>query len=214
MQRSYLIPLGALMLSLTIGANVTNAFQYQERNSDEASTLSTQAEAAFDSHHYSEAVDLLERVVALRPDDAQTRYRLGRVLHNQERFIESIAAFRQALRLNPNFADAYHALGVAYNDSKHFGDAIDAFKHALQLLPGRAETLSELAYSYSMSGQSQEAIDYCMEALRIRPDLNAVTYNTLGVAYFNLEKREQALEAFEHAIKLEPNNAMFYNNLG
>src|ERR1043166_3249010 len=215
MRRSYLQTLGTAILLFTISAaEKTNGMQYQERSSDEASTLSTQAAAALDSHHYSEAVDLLERVVALRPDDAQTRYRLGRVLHNQERFIESIAAFRQALRLNPNFADAYHALGVAYNDSKHFGDAIDAFKHALQLLPGRAETLSELAYSYSMSGQSQEAIDYCMEALRIRPDLNAVTYNTLGVAYFNLEKREQALEAFEHAIKLEPNNAAFYNNLG
>src|ERR1044072_347856 len=98
MRRFYLISLGALIVSLTVCANVINATQYQERSSDEASTLSTQAEAAFDSHQYSEAVGLLERVVALRPDDAQTRYRLGRALQNQERFIESIPAFRQALR--------------------------------------------------------------------------------------------------------------------
>src|SRR6185369_13561336 len=116
MRRSYLWTLGTAILLFTIlAAEKTNAMQYQERSSDEASTLSTQAAAAVDSHHYSEAVDLLERVVALRPDDAQTRYKLGRVLQNQERFIESIAAFRQALRLDPNFADAYHALGVSYN---------------------------------------------------------------------------------------------------
>src|SRR5689334_24185492 len=100
--------------------------QYQERSSDEASTLANQAAAAVDSHHYSEAVDLLERVAALRPDDARTRYRLGRALQNQKRFTDSIAAFRQALKLDPNFTEAHHALGVSYNNAGLYSEAIGA----------------------------------------------------------------------------------------
>ncbi len=118
MQQSYLRILGTAILLFTISAaEKANPPQYQDRSSDEATVLESQAAAASDSHHYSEAVDLLERVVALRPDDAQTRYRLGRALQNQKRFTESIAAFRQALRLDPNFAEAHLALGVSYDNS-------------------------------------------------------------------------------------------------
>src|SRR6185369_2122519 len=78
MRRSYLRTLGTAILLLTISAaEKTNAMQYQQRSSQEASMLESKAAAAVESHHYSEALDLLERVVALRPDDAQTTYRLG-----------------------------------------------------------------------------------------------------------------------------------------
>jgi Flp pilus assembly protein TadD len=127
MQRSYLLTLGTAILLFTISsAEKANATQYQARSADDASMLDSQAAAAVDSHHYSEAVDLLERVVALRPDDARTRYRLGRALQDQKRFIDAIGPFRQALRLDPSFTEAHHALGLSYNNAGLYSEAIDA----------------------------------------------------------------------------------------
>ena len=52
-------------------------------------------------------------------------------------------------------------------------------------------------------GLTTEALQFCHEGLENNCN-NSRLWNTLGVIYFNLEKYENASEAFEQAITIDP----------
>ena len=52
-----------------------------------------------------------------------------------------------------------------------------------------------------------------MRAIAIKPDY-AEAYNNLGVTYNKLGQLEQAVQAYEEALKIDPDYADAHNNLG
>jgi tetratricopeptide (TPR) repeat protein len=51
----------------------------------------------------------------------------------------------------------------------------------------------------------REAIEYLNNAIKLKPDY-ASAYNARGVAYNNLSQHQRAIEDFNEAIRLQPNN--------
>jgi tetratricopeptide (TPR) repeat protein len=80
-----------------------------------------------------------------------------------------------------------------------FDEAIQYYTEALELDPKDTLALSNRSVTYSRVKKLDEALADAKKVTEIQPDW-AKAYLRLGVAYYNLDKKEEALEAlsFEH----------------
>lgn len=68
------------------------------------------------------------------------------------------------------------------------------------------------AAAYSRLGDYQSAADDCRMSLRYDPNYSKA-YGRLGLACSKMNKNEQALEAYQNALRIEPDNQDYKNNM-
>jgi tetratricopeptide (TPR) repeat protein len=73
----------------------------------------------FDQRNFSDAVNLYERALAIRPDAENVRTDMGTAMFYQNRFDEAIAEFQQTLKADPANAQALFNLGVTMLHGKN-----------------------------------------------------------------------------------------------
>ncbi|MDD3236737.1 MAG: tetratricopeptide repeat protein [Candidatus Gastranaerophilales bacterium] len=94
----------------------------------EVNTLQEKAFYAFDTQNYKDALNLLNKVIALAPSTGDAYYYRGLVYVAQNKNILAINDFKTTLKLNPNYALAYYSLGNAYDATESFQSALAAYK--------------------------------------------------------------------------------------
>src|ERR1043165_7711995 len=109
----------SLLFLLLLGINAA-ASQSRDESIAEAAELNNEAVVCANDHHYDQAVELLKKAIALRPDLATGHYNLGRIYQMRDELDLAIEAFKHAVDLNPDFVEALHALGISYNRSEHY----------------------------------------------------------------------------------------------
>ncbi|MBI3468016.1 MAG: rhomboid family intramembrane serine protease, partial [Planctomycetes bacterium] len=107
----------------------------------------------------------------------------------------------------------WYNLGIAY---EHLGDdkeATDSYQRAFNLAPHDSEFKkalaswkADLADKAQSRGDAEEAVRLYNDVIRIDPSNHAVLYD-LGIAYHNLGRLQEAVEAFEKAVTLDKDNA-------
>lgn len=162
---------------------------------------------------HEEAVDLVGRAVALRPDDAGLQLNLGNALKALGRLDGAIERFRNALSLAPEFPLAHYNLGNAYALAGRHADAVDAFERSLRLQPNDASTYNNLGNALHAIGRSDEAIAAFSRALALRPG-HAGAHNNLGMALAALGRPDEAIDQFRAALAAQPNYVAAHFNLG
>jgi len=126
---------------------------------------------------------------------------LGLALMNQGRMEEAEACFRRNLGL---VASTYFNLGLTLFRTQRYAEALEYFRRALELEPENPEFHNLLGQTYDELGQPVEAEQSLRRAIEIDGNY-ALGYYDLGVILAKREGRNQeALEAFEQALKLDP----------
>jgi type IV pilus assembly protein PilF len=77
----------------------------------------------------------------------------------------------------------------------------------------RAQIHTERAGEYYKLGNLSVALDAAQQAVAVLPTY-APAYNMLGIIYMQLREDAKAAQAFEHALKLAPNDPDTLNNYG
>jgi len=77
----------------------------------------------------------------------------------------------------------------------------------------RARIRLELAASYYQQGNFTVALDELRQAIEIDPNY-APVYGVLGLVYRDLGERDRAEDAFQHGLRLSPNDADLNNSYG
>ncbi len=129
---------------------------------------------------------------------------------------EAISAYRWAGVLYPTYAAPWYGLGNVYSALTRQREAIDAYHKAITLDPAHAWAHHKLAQVYADQNDYATALPYYQKALErhASDEDRAVTWDSLGTAYRQLNRPHDAIEAFRRAIKLDPANADAWNNLG
>jgi serine/threonine protein kinase/Tfp pilus assembly protein PilF len=142
-------------------------------------------------------------------------YTEGVKLRNQGRRRESIPLFERAISLDPNFAMAYRHLALAYGALGLAPKRNEYLEKAMALkdrLSEKERYVIEGTYYYASEETYDKALTAYQKLLELYPDDTFVLGN-VGVSYFNLDQREDAIPYYEKAIKAGLEFAPAYTQL-
>jgi tetratricopeptide (TPR) repeat protein len=116
--------------------------------------------------------------------------------------------FKKSIALDPaNAADAYNYLGYMWAEHNiHLEEAADMIKRALQIDPNNGAYLDSLGWLEFRQGKYQEALGDLQRAAQNMTRDDAVVFEHIGDTYSKLERAPQALEAWQKARTLDPQN--------
>jgi tetratricopeptide (TPR) repeat protein len=86
-------------------------------------------------------------------------------------------------------------------------DAIDLLKEADRILPGHPRTLGYLGMAEVKAGRLEEALGH-LEASQLADPSRIDVGNELAGVYFELERYDEAAEAWERVLRLDPENIL------
>ena len=160
---------------------------------------------------WGEAIDDLERSLALKPDP-MTQTQLGKAYYTLGDHAAAVTALRKAIKLKPT-ADAYELMveGVLDLAAKASGDAAQRkYREALDEAQRFLEfDSSSFAARYLVgraalgAGEFDKAIASFQDVLRIKPDLCRAMTN-MGTAYQAKSDWANALSSLENATRCDP----------
>ena len=151
------------------------------------------------------AIETLRQLVAEHPEAADAHLALGTVYAQQEQIPsdEAVSEFREALRNDPSMPGANLALTRALLEQKKYGDALAAIQQYTQQQPKDAE-------AYHLEGliyEGQHAWDKAGESLSRAARLAPGDYDfrkDLGLALVHLSRHKEAIQEFQAAEKISP----------
>src|SRR5271163_403598 len=117
----------------------------------------------------------------------------------------------EALRLDPRNDSAYVDLGFCYGVLRDGETAIDMYRTATELNPSGSNFI-ELADVYLRVGDSEDAL-LAANAGIVKDPSNARLYNAKGMALNDLQRFGEAQEAWEKALRLNPDLKVAQVNL-
>lgn len=108
-----------------------------------------------------EAVQLMEKLIRIKPDYLNAYINLGMVLREMGNFEGAARYSRQALKIDPNSASAYSNLGNALLSLGRPQEAVEAYEAALKIQPNFWDALNNLNVarrSVMLGGQFQSPL--------------------------------------------------------
>jgi predicted TPR repeat methyltransferase len=125
---------------------------------------------------FEAALPLLERAVALRPDNAAALNNLGNTLAGLQRHAEAVAAFDRALALKAANPKALRNRGTALRRLGRRDEAMASFDQALAIDPGFTDALISRGELLQEMHRKTEAIASFRAALAGGKDLDILHY--------------------------------------
>lgn len=172
-----------------------------------------EAEAAFRSGAYREAVSLFEGYIASHPDNPWGHYMLGMSAWKGGHPEKAIEAFEAALERDPDHLKALVNLSRVRLEAGRPDEASISIERALELEPGSSEAWRVAGNVRSDLDLENEALDAYRRAIAIDPD-DAWAMNNLGLVLIRQGRWDEALGPLARATELKPGVGVFQNNLG
>jgi tetratricopeptide (TPR) repeat protein len=160
-----------------------------------------------------EALELFERLVAVRPDDPQAHLNYANVLRLLGRYDEALGSYEHALRLKPDYVDAHRNLGIVQQDLGRLEEALRSHERALQLKPNYTEAHISRGTVLQQLRHFEQALQSYRAALQQKPD-DAFVHINVGSALEDLGRLEEALQSYERALQLKPDLVEAHVNRG
>ena len=160
-----------------------------------------------------EAVEPLEKALAMKSDSPEVHNALGLALADLGRTDEAIQHYKKALQFKPDFASAHVNWGLACSHLNQNEDAKEHYRKALKLNSGNTAALLNLGRLLTSEGRIIEIISNYEAELNANPG-NAAIHINLGNVLRAAGQISNAMTHFATALQLDPENAEAHNRLG
>jgi tetratricopeptide (TPR) repeat protein len=134
-------------------------------------------------HRYEDAKDVFEKLLQLSPNDVEIMALHANIYCVEGKYIEAENKLNQVLILNPNYPLALYFLGFVFNAKGEYEKAINMY---------------DLALKYFSEHENLEIAD---------------TYHNLGCSLWEVNRREEAIEAWKTCLKYNPKQKHVKENL-
>jgi tetratricopeptide (TPR) repeat protein len=116
--------------------------------------------------------------------------------------------FKKSIALDPaNAADAYNYLAFMWADhNSHLEEAQDMIKRALQADPNNGAYIDTLGWLEFRQGKFDQALNDLLRAAEKMTRDDPIVLEHIGDAYAKLSKIPQAMESWQKALALDPQN--------
>ncbi len=118
----------------------------------------------------AEAVRILRRGLAEKPDDYRLHDELGTALCELKRYEEAIGSFMAALRFKPDFDEACNKIGRSFASRGMLEPAVLWFERARQLNPATSQCLHSFGTALVLLGRLEQAAEVFEQWTHAEPD--------------------------------------------
>jgi tetratricopeptide (TPR) repeat protein len=179
---------------------------------DYVEALNNRGAALQDLGRPGDALESFDRALAARPDYADALNNRGNVLKMLGRREEALASYAAAIDANPRFVEALCNRGFLEWSLGRPADAVASYDRALAIDPAQVEAHNVRAIALTSLNRPLDALAGYDAALALKPDF-ADALGNKGMLLAELGLLDQAREALERAIDLEPAKVRAYYNL-
>jgi tetratricopeptide (TPR) repeat protein len=182
-------------------------------NPDHVPALSHRAEKLTRDKNYPAARAILERTVVLAPEQVTPWRWLGMVQFATNDYAGAVESYRRATALPAALVEDWVGLGNSCLKTGKLKEAESALKTAERMAPDNNGALIGLAWLYGNLGDNQRALEYSERTLAA--DGSSVhAWSAKGYALIRLTRYDEAEQALETAVRLQPDFANAWINLG
>lgn len=167
---------------------------------------------ALDRKDWTEAAALFSKGLAIAPDDAGLRHRLGTAQYMMGDAANARLQFEQAVRLSPDHHLAQYSLGVLLQAEGRHAEAIDRFSASLKSRPSHTVARVRLAASLRRTGRAKDAVHHYEQAVLLQPGNTEARFG-LAVALVQVRRYRDARDRLAEGMKLFPEQTVFAHGL-
>ena len=130
---------------------------------------------------------------------------IAAAVNPNKQLFDSILQHEEELRRDPKNAESWEHLGNLYFDANDPGKAVNAYLKALELNPGNTSVLVDCGVMYRELRQYDKALEFFKKALAIDPKHEFALFNSGIVLYHDLDRKDEAMEAWRALVAINPN---------
>lgn len=158
-----------------------------------------------------EALDCLDRALALAPGDAIAHCKRGLVLKALRRWDAALACFETGLSLQPGLAPAHLDRANVLQEQGRLEAALQAYDRALALQPRYAAALCNRGTVLHRLHRLDEAIASYDAALALEPRLDEARFNR-ATTLADAGRYDEALQGYAYTLARQPDLAVAHWN--
>jgi tetratricopeptide (TPR) repeat protein len=165
-----------------------------------------------------DAVADLKKLVSADPKDSEAWVALGDTYRASEKFADAVDAYDQAEKTIPQLSKrdwpTFYARAMSKEKLKQLDASEADIQTALKLSPEQPELLNYLGYSWVDRGRNiPQALAMLEKARSLRP-YDGYIVDSVGWAYYQLGRYEDAAKTLEAAVLLVPGDPTINEHLG
>jgi len=198
--------------------NTDKALSYCEQalkeNPDSRALQIEHADLIAEKGRVDEGVQALQKLIKNTDDDLLVLSTEASVYERAKKYDQAQSILETAFKRFPKDQQVYFMQGGLYEKQKKYADAEAAFRKSLDIEKDNPDTLNYLGYMLADQGMKlQEALELIQKAVDLDPN-NGAYLDSLGWAYFRLNKLDQAEEYLKKAIRFDSNDSTVHDHMG
>lgn len=159
------------------------------------------------SDRKDEALALMDRALAYRPDDEGVALSRAELLLQMGRLDDAVSAYRAAAKRWPDSSMTLNAYGYTLADrTTEYREAEKAIRKALKLEPDSPAIIDSMGWVLHKRGKHQEALGYLETAYEQYPDHEVAAH--IVEVLFVLDRADEALQFLEQAEAKTPDSEL------
>ncbi|CAG8446072.1 9893_t:CDS:2, partial [Funneliformis caledonium] len=164
----------------------------------------------------ADSILILEAKVQIDPNDSNAWYQLGTRQQENEQEPKAIAALRKAVALNPQILDAWMSLAVSYTNEYQRDDVYSVLESWFDHSHKYKQLLEQQRAKGNFVDPHSFFTDLFIQAALLNPgeNLDPDVQVGLGILYNVSEEYNKAVDCFQTALSLRPNDYLLWNKLG
>jgi tetratricopeptide (TPR) repeat protein len=159
---------------------------------------------------YKDAVPQFQAALEARKGDfPRAQIGLARAKFGLKQFEDVTSLMTQVLEPNPKDIEARTLLGMAYRERGFYEEAAAEYRKAIALAPGRTpEAHTGLAIALEELGDAAGAVEELERGIAQNLDAEPLLYQLLGAYCEKLERRAEAVAAYDRFLELAPAHSL------
>lgn len=168
---------------------------------------------ALDGKNYAEADRELEQAEATQPGATDALALRAKALIHLNRFEDAEDCLRRYLQRHPESPDATYLLAYVLFRRNEPSDSLQMYTAAARLQRPKPDDFKIIGLNYVLLNDNLDAVKWLRQSVSENRD-DPETLYYLGRAYYVQNSFDQAIEAFDGALKLQPGLVKAQDNLG
>lgn len=169
--------------------------------------------AEFKQGHFEAAIAPLSAALNADPQNMQARTLLGLSCYGAKRFADAAKYLELPAKSDPGNIELHQMLAQSCLQAKQYSCALSEFRQILERDPNSVAAHMLSGEALDGLGRTVEAIPEFQAAAKAGPQEPNVNFG-LGYLYWKLHKYDEAKEAFQRELDIDPKNAQALAYLG